>query len=148
MDAIQNQTLRKIADRFDAFRDLAGFSTIHTEAEYDRAVALVDAIIEEMGEGDESHPLAALLEFITPVIEGYESEHCPMPDMPPREIVRYLMEQNSLTQRDLPEIGNQSAVSHFLSGKRDLTARQIAALAARFHLSADAFIEHRIAAVA
>ena len=33
----------------------------HTEAEYDRIVALLDYLIDDVGE-DESHPLASLME--------------------------------------------------------------------------------------
>lgn len=145
-------TLTDIANRFNAFRDAAGFGAIHTEDEYRRAISLAESIFDatrgtEQLE-DPENPLARLLDFITPAIEAYESENYPVPDVSPRELVRFLMEQNNLTQRELPEIGNQSVVSQFLSGKRNLNARQIAALAARFRLSADAFIVHPGAAVA
>jgi HTH-type transcriptional regulator/antitoxin HigA len=89
-----------------------------------------------------------LLGLVGPAIEAYESKLCPLPDASPREVVRLLMEQNGLVQKDLPEIGNQSVVSQFLAGKRSLNARQIAALAARFHLSADVFLEHPASAAA
>ena len=97
---------------------------------------------------DPSHPLMLLLDLVGPAIEAYESRLCPMPDASPREVVRLLMEQNGLAQKDLPEIGNQSVVSQFLAGKRRLNARQIAALAARFHLSADIFLERPATAAA
>ncbi len=67
-----------------------------------------------------------------------------MPVLPPRELLRFLMEQHGLTQSDLPEVGNQSVVSQVLSGKRQLTARHIALLSSRFGVSADAFIDKMI----
>ena len=56
------------------------------------------------------------------------------------EVLKYLMEQHSLTQSDLPEIGSQGVVSEVLRGKRELNVRQIEKLAARFHVSPAAFL--------
>jgi HTH-type transcriptional regulator/antitoxin HigA len=48
----------------------------HTEAEYQRLVAVLDALIDVVGE-DETHPLASLLEVIGVLVEKYEDEHIP-----------------------------------------------------------------------
>lgn len=48
----------------------------HTEEEYRRLVALLDGLIDEIGE-DESHPLASLMEIVGVLIEKYEDEHVP-----------------------------------------------------------------------
>ncbi|MDT4955160.1 MAG: HTH-type transcriptional regulator / antitoxin HigA [Acidobacteriota bacterium] len=48
----------------------------HTEEEYRQLVALLDNLIDEVGE-DESHPLASLMEIIGVLIENYEAEHVP-----------------------------------------------------------------------
>ena len=48
----------------------------HTEAEYDRIVALLDHLVDEVGE-DENHPLASLMEVLGVLIERYEAEHVP-----------------------------------------------------------------------
>lgn len=48
----------------------------HTEAEYHRLVALLDGLIDEVGE-DEKHPLASLMELLGVLIEQYEAEHVP-----------------------------------------------------------------------
>jgi len=50
----------------------------HTEIEYQRLVALLDALIDVVGE-NESHPLASLMEVIGVLIEKYEDEHVPQP---------------------------------------------------------------------
>jgi HTH-type transcriptional regulator/antitoxin HigA len=56
-------------------------------------------------------------------------------------VVRFLMEQRGLTQRQLvPQFGSESAVSMFLSGQRKLTLEQVRKLSARFKLPADVFI--------
>lgn len=48
----------------------------HTEQEYSRLVALLDALIDEVGE-DETHPLASLMDMPGTLIERYEDEHVP-----------------------------------------------------------------------
>ena len=48
----------------------------HTEAEYQRLVAVLDTLIDVVGE-DETHPLASLMEIIGVLIERYEDEHIP-----------------------------------------------------------------------
>jgi HTH-type transcriptional regulator/antitoxin HigA len=50
------------------------------------------------------------------------------------------MVANELSQSDLPEIGSQGVVSEILTGKRDLHARHIRALAARFQMSPAVFV--------
>ena len=49
---------------------------LHTEEEYQRLVAFLDVLIDEVGE-DETHPLASLMEVVGVLIEGYEEEHVP-----------------------------------------------------------------------
>ena len=46
----------------------------HTEKEYENLVALLDNLIDEVGE-DESHPLASLMEVVGVLIEKYEDEN-------------------------------------------------------------------------
>jgi HTH-type transcriptional regulator/antitoxin HigA len=68
-------------------------------------------------------------------------EHFDVPDAEPQEILSFLMEEHSLKQSDLPEVGNQSIVSQILSGARELNVRQINALAKRFNVPAGVFFE-------
>ena len=48
----------------------------HNEDDYRRLVAVLDQLIDEVGE-DEAHPLASLMEVIGVLIEKYEDEHIP-----------------------------------------------------------------------
>ncbi|MDT7809545.1 MAG: HTH-type transcriptional regulator / antitoxin HigA [Acidobacteriota bacterium] len=59
----------------EAWSSLAGTVFVpHTEEEYQRLVALLDGLIDEVGE-NESHPLASLMEVVSIIIEKYEDEH-------------------------------------------------------------------------
>jgi len=48
----------------------------HVESEYRRLVAVLDNLIDVVGE-NENHPLASLMEVIGVLIEKYEDEHVP-----------------------------------------------------------------------
>ena len=47
-----------------------------TESEYNRLVAMLDELIDEVGE-NEAHPLASLMEIIGVMIEHYENATVP-----------------------------------------------------------------------
>jgi HTH-type transcriptional regulator/antitoxin HigA len=47
-----------------------------TEAEYNRLVAMLDQLIDEVGE-DEAHPLASFMDIIGVLIEHYENVNVP-----------------------------------------------------------------------
>jgi HTH-type transcriptional regulator / antitoxin HigA len=48
----------------------------HTESDYQRLAAFLDALIDVVGE-EEGHPLAPLMEVVGVLIEKYEDEHVP-----------------------------------------------------------------------
>ena len=47
-----------------------------TEAEYNRLVAMLDELIDEVGK-DEAHPLASLMEILGVLIKHYENANAP-----------------------------------------------------------------------
>ncbi len=112
---------------------------LRNRTEYDRAVAVLDDLVDEIGER-EAHPLADLAEMLALAIEAYEDLHVPIPESTGPAILRALMEEHGLSQSDLPEIGSQGVVSEVLSGKRDLNVRQIAKVSTRFGISPALFI--------
>jgi HTH-type transcriptional regulator / antitoxin HigA len=80
------------------------------------------------------------INLLTLLIERYESERYPVPDAEPAEVLRFLLEQNGLSQRDIaPELGSESTVSLVLAGKRRLNRNHIARLSRRFHVSPSVF---------
>jgi HTH-type transcriptional regulator/antitoxin HigA len=84
------------------------------------------------------------IELLTLLVERYEETHYPIPAADAVSVVRFLLEQQDLTQRDLiPEFGSESAVSMFLARQRKLTLEQVRKLSARFKLPADVFIRSR-----
>lgn len=113
--------------------------TIRDDHEYDLAVEHLNELLDEVG-ASETHPLYDLLDTLGTLIRAYEEEHHPMPQVSGTEMLRFFMEEQQLTQSDLPEIGSQGVVSEILNGKRELNMRQIRALATRFQVSPAVFI--------
>lgn len=112
--------------------------SIHTEADYNKAIEMLNKLLDEVGD-NEAHPLYNFLEVLGTLIESYEEDHVKIPDVPAREVLKYLMEEHGFTQQDLPEIGSQGVVSEILSGKREINTRQIKFLSKRFGVSPAVF---------
>jgi len=66
------------------------------------------------------------LDILILIVEKYENEHYAIPASEPIEAIKFLMEQNDLTRKDLePYIGASGRVSEVLSRKRSLTLTMI-----------------------
>ncbi len=115
------------------------FSVPHDQESYDHLVAILDSLVDEVGD-DEDHYLAGMMEVLGSLIESYEISQNYVKDGEPIALLKELMEQHGLTQKDLSEIGSQGVVSEIISGKRTMNIRQIKLLAARFGVSPAVFI--------
>lgn len=111
---------------------------IRSEADYDAALARIDALMDAKAntpEGDE-------LDVLTDLVELYEERHVPMGYPTPVGAIVFRMEQAKLTPRDLiPYIGSRSKVSEVLSGKRPLTMQMARALHASLGIPADVLLQ-------
>jgi HTH-type transcriptional regulator/antitoxin HigA len=99
----------------------------------------MNELLDEIGT-DESHSLYSLLDTLGTLIQAYEEEHHSISEAKGADVLRFLMEEQGLTQSELPEVGSQGVVSEILSGKRELNVRQIRALAERFKISSSVFV--------
>ena len=111
---------------------------IHNDAELEM---YTDALFRLTALESPSSSEVEAIELLTLLVERYEQEHYSLPEADPVSVVRFLMEQQNLTQRDLiPQFGSESAVSMFMTGKRTLSLEQVRRLSLRFKLPADVFI--------
>ena len=115
------------------------FFAIRNENDYDSAIECLNELIDEVGD-DETHPLYDLLDTLGTVIHAYEEKHYPIPECDGVKALQFLMEEHGLCPADLPEIGNPDAVSDILERRRELTVKNIHALAKRFHVSSATFV--------
>jgi len=115
------------------------FMTVRNEQDYDRLVAQMNQLIDEVGT-NEDHPLYEFLDTLGTILHAYEEKHYPVPQASGVEVLHYLMEEHGLRQSDLSEVGSQGVVSEILNGKRELNVRQIRELASRFQVSPAVFV--------
>lgn len=137
--------IHEASEEYQRIRRRVPLGILHTEAEYNKAVAVLDDILDEIGQ-NEAHPLADLAEALALFIQSYEDAHTDLPDVTGSEALKALMEAHDLSQSDVPEIGSQGIVSEILSGKRELNVRQIRRLAIRFGVSPAVFIPAKVEA--
>ena len=82
----------------------------------------------------------ALRMLLTELIQVYDDK-IELPDVPPLETLRYLMEQRGTRQADLaPILGSRTAASQILTGKRKMSKAQIRKLGEFFHISPEVFL--------
>ncbi len=118
---------------------IAPYLTIRNDLEYEQAVERLNILIDEVGTKVE-HPLYTFLDTLGILIEAYEEQHYAIPDCSGVDMLLHLMEEYSLSQSDLPEIGSQGVVSEIINRKRELNIRQIRALAKRFKVAPAVFL--------
>jgi HTH-type transcriptional regulator / antitoxin HigA len=123
-------------------KKLGPFVAIRTEEEYDQRVALLNALVDEVGDNPDD-PRYRLIETLSALIQVFDAEHDTLPAVTGADMVRFLMEQHGLSQSELPEIGSQGVVSEILRGRRRLNVRQIEGLAARFKVHPGVFLTGR-----
>ena len=117
------------------------FPLIHIEDDrrLTAAFAVIDRLVEK---SDRSVAEDVYLAALTDLVETYENAHSALPPVTGVEALRYLMEENGLTQADLaPLFGAPSIVSEALSGKRRLALTHARRLAAHFGLPVSVFID-------
>jgi HTH-type transcriptional regulator / antitoxin HigA len=81
------------------------------------------------------------LDVLATLIDAYEAEHDPMDPPDPIEAIKFRMEQQGLTRKDLEEIiGTRTRIAEVLSRKRGLSITMIRRLHERLGISAEVLI--------
>jgi HTH-type transcriptional regulator/antitoxin HigA len=108
----------------------------------DRELEAATALLLELDERNDLSPEEeALAEVLTVLIEDYEDKHYPLPDVPPHEALKALMEDRGLKHKDIwPVLGNKGAATEILSGRRSISKAQAKRLAEFFRVPIDLFI--------
>jgi HTH-type transcriptional regulator / antitoxin HigA len=110
---------------------------IHSDEELEE---YTKALFELTAKSDPTREEEEAIELLTLLIERYETENYPVPDADAVEVLRFLLDQNGLSQRDIAEeLGSESTVSLVLAGKRRSNRNHIERLSQRFHVSPSVF---------
>ncbi len=111
---------------------------LKTQEDYDQALAYTETLMDaEPGSPEEKE-----LELFALLIEAYEEEHFPIALPDPIEAIKFRMEQEGLTRKDLiPYLGSASKVSEVLNRKRPLSLNMIRKLHAGLGIPAEVLLQ-------
>jgi HTH-type transcriptional regulator/antitoxin HigA len=111
---------------------------IRTDAENEKAIALLD----ELDQREKPAPEEALLaELLTILVEDFESKHYSLEPSAPREHLQTLMEDRGLRHKDVwPVFGNKGSASAALNGKRAISKTQAKRLAEFLRVPVELFL--------
>jgi len=114
---------------------------IKTSRDHRRALKEIESLMSAKA----NSPEGDRLDVLVTLVEEYERTHVPM-DIPDAvEAIKFRMEQQGLTVKDLePVIGRKNRVYEILSGKRPLTLRMIEGLHKAFGIPAESLLKQRI----
>ena len=112
---------------------------IRTEADYDAALKAVSPLFDNEPEPDSDE--GAAFDAMITLIEAYERKHHPIGLPDPIEAIKFRMEQQGLSPKDLqPMIGGLNRVYEVLSRKRPLTMPMIRRLHQQLGIPAESLI--------
>src|SRR5713101_8198641 len=110
---------------------------IRTEAVYRKGLAEIERLWGAKSgtqEGDR-------LDILATLIDAYEAEHYPIDPPDPIEAIKFRMEQQGLSRKDLePLIGTRTRVAEVLNRKRNLSIGMIRRLHDALGISAEVLI--------
>ena len=111
---------------------------IKTEAEYESALEAIESLMEaEPGSLEEER-----LELLSLLVEKYEDERYPIAMPDPVEAIKFRMEQEGLSRKDMIQyLGSQSKVSEVLNYKRPLSLSMIRALNEGLDIPAEVLLQ-------
>ena len=112
---------------------------LRTDADLDAAVAVIDGLLDRP---KLTAPEQDYLDVLSDLVEAYEAETIPMRPVGDAELLRFLIEQQGITQAAVAAGTRiaESTVSEVLAGKRKLNRSQIAKLARYFHVEPGTFM--------
>jgi HTH-type transcriptional regulator / antitoxin HigA len=110
---------------------------IRSEEDYEAALAEVDRLWGARS----GTPKGDRLDVLATLIDAYESEHDPIDPPDPIEAIKFRMEQQGLTRKDLEGIlGSRTRIAEVLNRRRGLSINMIRRLHDRLGISAEVLI--------
>jgi HTH-type transcriptional regulator/antitoxin HigA len=115
-------------------------AVIKTEEENERMLSEIGKLVSK-GEKNLSTEELALIELMSTLVERFEEEHYPIDTAAPADVLRSLMHERGLRQKDIVHIfGSSGIASEVINGKRGISKAQAKGLAEFFHVSPEVFI--------
>ncbi|MBA2606744.1 MAG: helix-turn-helix domain-containing protein [Acidobacteriota bacterium] len=113
---------------------------IDTEAENERILKIIEDLMRK-GENNISPEEETLLILLCELVEEFEDKAYPIGDVPPSEMLKFILEQRGMKQKELlPVFGSEGIISEILNGKRIITSGHARKLAKFFNVSVELFV--------
>ncbi len=110
---------------------------IRTSKDHERAMKEV----ESLWGAKSGTPKGDRLDVLATLIDAWEAIHYPMDPPDPIEAIKFRMEQQGLTRKDLEGIiGTRARIAEVLSGRRELSIAMIRRLNTELHIPAEILI--------
>ena len=114
---------------------------IRSEDDYRAALKRVEQFFDAAQEPDPESEEGAFFEALMTLVEAYERKHYPISPPDPIEAIKFRMEQNGISIKDLePIIGKSNRVYEVLNRKRPLTLAMIRRLHSALGIPAEVLI--------
>jgi HTH-type transcriptional regulator/antitoxin HigA len=113
---------------------------IETEEQNERYLGIIEKMMDKGADkfSPEEH---ALFDLLIALIEEFEKKAYPMPQVEPRERIKYLLEEKGLKNKDLlPVFNSEGVISDVLNGKRPVTLKTARKLADFFDVPTELFV--------
>jgi HTH-type transcriptional regulator / antitoxin HigA len=111
---------------------------IETEDEYEQFLAVAERLTFKH---DQSPEESALYDLVTMLLETYEAQHYQIDRSSPAEVLEHIIESSGIDQDELVRIfGSTETLDRVLVGDESINTSQAQALAARFNLSPQTFL--------
>jgi HTH-type transcriptional regulator / antitoxin HigA len=111
---------------------------IETDAEYEQFLAVAERLTFKQ---DQTPEESALYDLVTMLVETYEAEHYAIEVSSPTEVLLHIIESGGIELADLAEIfGSSEVLAQVLAGQELISTKQAQALADRFKLSPQIFL--------
>jgi len=115
----------------------AELKPIRSEADYKRALTE----LRKLWGAKSGTPAGDRLDILATLIDVYEAEHAPMDPPDPIDAIKFRMEQQGLTRKDMETIiGTRARVTEVLNRKRNLSIAMIRRLHEQLGLPAEILI--------
>ncbi|MGB3768666.1 MAG: transcriptional regulator [Phormidesmis sp.] len=115
---------------------------IETEAEYERALAIVESLVFKQ---DRTPEETAIYRLFTTLVEAYEAENYSMQEPLPHEVLLHILSSSGTQQSELVGVlGSDHAVSEIINGERAIDRTQAKILGELFKVSPSLFVPYKI----
>lgn len=140
MPAIKHESNTKLPGKFEDLVHLLPPQAIADDAHHENTLEMIDRLmaVPRLTKGQESY-----LETLVQLVEAYEARHHAIDGLSGIEMLRHLLEQHGMNASALARLlgVHASMGSKILKGERALTVDHLKALAAKFKVRPDTFMD-------